>query len=107
MNDTRRTRMSKYISKHLRHAPADIGPSLGEGGWVGVNDLLTAAAKHGFQFTCDELLDVVANCGKQRFALDGESDQIRANQGHSVEVDLQLEAAPPYPARPWHCHPIS
>jgi putative RNA 2'-phosphotransferase len=98
MNETRRTRISKYLSKHLRHAPADIGLSLAEGGWVGVNDLLAAAAKHGLRFTREELNDVVESNSKQRFAFDAERDMIRANQGHSVEVDLQLDpAVPPTP----------
>jgi putative RNA 2'-phosphotransferase len=101
VNDKRRVSVSKFISKHLRHAPGDIGLSLGDGGWVAVNDLLTAAAKHRFPITRDELEEVVRTCEKQRFALDPTNDLIRANQGHSVEVELNLEPLTP-PAELFH-----
>lgn len=99
MIDARRTAVSKYISKHLRHTPEAIGLSLGEGGWVPINELISAAAAHGFPFTRDELAEVVRLCAKQRFAVD--ADRIRANQGHSVAVDLALEPAIP-PALLYH-----
>lgn len=95
MTDARRTTISKYISKHLRHAPEAIGLTLGAGGWVPIDALLSAASDNGFQITSDELSDVVRGCAKQRFAM--ERDKIRANQGHSVEVDLALEAVSPPP----------
>lgn len=96
MDDARRVRISKYLAKHLRHAPEVIGLTLQPGGWVGVDDLLAAARAHGFAFTYDELLDCVATNDKRRFAFDDTGDRIRANQGHSVAVDLQLtETEPP------------
>ncbi len=97
MTDARRTTVSKYISKHLRHTPEAIGLTLGEGGWVPIGALISAAATHGFRFTRDELDEVVRLCAKQRFAVDVEKQLIRANQGHSVEVDLALEAVTPPP----------
>jgi putative RNA 2'-phosphotransferase len=92
----RLTTVSKFLSKSLRHEPESLGLTLDPGGWVTVEDLLAGAAKVGFPITRDELGQVVAENDKQRFALDEFGIRIRANQGHSAEVDLQLpEADPP------------
>src|SRR5690349_10452615 len=95
MDDRRVVKVSKYLSKHLRHQPERIGLELDEGGWVEIDALLTAAAGHGFPITRDELEHVVAVNDKQRFAIEG--GRIRASQGHSVEVDLGLPTAAPPP----------
>src|SRR5262249_61207656 len=95
MNDTRRKQVSKFLSKHLRHQPDQLGLTLGVGGWVPVEDLLQACAAHRFPITRAELDEVVAKNDKQRFSFDPTGDLIRANEGHSVEVDLQLEPVPP------------
>jgi putative RNA 2'-phosphotransferase len=95
MNDERMVRISKYLSKYLRHQPESLGLTLAPGGWVGVDDLLAACRRNGFAFSRAELDEVVARNDKQRFAFDPEGVRIRANQGHSVEVDLQLEPAEP------------
>lgn len=95
MDDKRKVRISKFFSKHLRHAPCEIGLTLQSGGWVAVDDLLAAAARHGILVTRDELDIVVTTNDKQRFAFDESGTRIRANQGHSVEVDLELTAADP------------
>ena len=88
-------RLSKYLAKYLRHAPQEIGLTLQPGGWVSVDDLLAAARKHGFPITYDELVECVETNDKQRFAFDVSGELIRANQGHSVDVDLQLEEREP------------
>ncbi|MEU3058973.1 RNA 2'-phosphotransferase [Streptomyces subrutilus] len=94
MDDRRTVKVSKYLSKHLRHQPERIGLTLDPGGWVEVEDLLRAAAGHGFALTRAELDHVVAANDKQRFAVEG--TRIRASQGHTVAVDLDLpEAEPP------------
>jgi putative RNA 2'-phosphotransferase len=64
-------------------------------GWVPVDDLLDASAKHGFPITYDELIECVETNDKKRFSFDETGDLIRANQGHSVEVDLNLEEKEP------------
>src|SRR5262245_11718528 len=87
--------ISKFLSRHLRHAPADLGLELQPGGWVEVADLLAGCATAGMPLTLDELEEVVSTNDKQRFAFDATGTRIRANQGHSVEVDLQLEPATP------------
>ena len=94
--DERRTvKVSKYLSKHLRHQPERIGLTLDESGWVEIETLIAAAAAHGFRITRDELDHVVATNDKKRFAVEG--SRIRASQGHSVEVDLGLPTATPPP----------
>ncbi|WP_435022348.1 RNA 2'-phosphotransferase [Tundrisphaera sp. TA3] len=91
----RAIRVSKYLSKYLRHSPEELGLSLLPGGWVPVDDLLAAAASHGFPISYDELVEVVETNDKRRFSFDDGGDRIRANQGHSVAVDLQLEEKEP------------
>jgi putative RNA 2'-phosphotransferase len=101
MDEKRRVRISKFLSKHLRHDPAGIGLTLEDGGWVTVDALLAGCRKAGLDISADDLSEVVATSDKQRFAFDESRSRIRANQGHSIEVDLQLEAVPP-PAVLYH-----
>ena len=95
MNQERLVRISKYLSKHLRHQPERWGLTLAPGGWVAVDDLLAACARQRLPLSRAELDQVVAGNNKQRFSFDPTGTKIRANQGHSVEVDLQLEPAIP------------
>ena len=83
-------RVSKRLSRVLRHAPGSAGLTLHEHGWVAVEDLLAALG-----LTRAELDDVAARNDKQRFALDPTGTRIRASQGHSVPVDLRYAAAVP------------
>ncbi len=95
MPDERLVKISKYLSRHLRHQPERIGLTLGPGGWVGVEDLLAACAAHGMRLSRAELEQVVAGNNKQRFAFDETGERLRASQGHSVDVDLGLDPATP------------
>lgn len=95
MDERRTVKVSKYLSKHLRHQPERIGLTLDEAGWVEIDTLIAAAAAHGFRFTREELDHVVAANDKKRFAIEG--TRIRASQGHSIEVDLGLPPATPPP----------
>jgi putative RNA 2'-phosphotransferase len=95
MDDVRRVKVSKYLSKHLRHAPERLGLTLAPGGWVDVQALLDACARNRFPITRVELDEVVATNDKQRFSFSEDRARIRANQGHSTEVDLQLTSAEP------------
>jgi putative RNA 2'-phosphotransferase len=93
--------VSKYLSKHLRHQPQRLGLSLQPGGWVDIDLLLRALARNNFPLSRVELEGVVRNNDKQRFSIDERNNRIRANQGHSSPVDLQLEPAEP-PAVLYH-----
>ena len=86
---------SKFLSLVLRHQPETIGITLDEAGWVGVDELLTALAKHGHALTAEDLAQLVAQSDKQRFAFNEDRSRIRANQGHSVDVDLGYSPADP------------
>ena len=89
-------RRSKRLSLVLRHQPSLVGVELDEHGWVGVPVLLDALAGHGWPMTRAELATVVDTNDKQRFEWDRDADRIRARQGHSVPVDLELPVeAPP------------
>ncbi len=93
--DRRLITVSKFLAKHLRHTPHELGLALQPGGWVSVDDLLTSSQRVGFAITYDELIECVETNDKQRFSFDNTGDLIRANQGHSVAVDLELEERQP------------
>jgi putative RNA 2'-phosphotransferase len=86
---------SKFLSLILRHQPGTIGLTLNESGWVSVDDLLRALASHGKPLARADLDAIVMSSDKQRFALSPDRLMIRANQGHSVPVDLALPCALP------------
>lgn len=88
-------RQSKFLSLILRHEPGKIGLALDAQGWADVADLLTKLAAHGKRLTRGQLEAIVRSCDKQRFAFSPDGKRIRANQGHSVEVDLDLPPAVP------------
>ena len=97
MDEKRLVKVSRYLSKHLRHRPERLGLRLGPGGWVGVDELLEACARHRFPIGREELQEVVERNDKRRFAFDPSGTRIRAQQGHSVPVDLGLEPLAPPP----------
>jgi putative RNA 2'-phosphotransferase len=101
----RATRVSKYLAKVLRHAPQDIGLTLGEHGWVAVDELLDRSASAGLPITREELDAAVHASGKRRYAYDETGTRIRALQGHSVAVDLGLEPVDPPPVLFHGTHP--
>ena len=95
MDAQRIVKISKYLSKHLRHTPEALGLQLQPGGWVKVDELLGACARRNFAITREQLEEVVKQSDKQRFSFDDSRTRIRANQGHSVAVDLQLQPQSP------------
>lgn len=89
--------MSKFLSLVLRHAPETIGLSLDGGGWAQIDVLLQRANASGFPLDREMLTQIVASSDKQRFVLSDDGEHIRANQGHSVQVDLELSPQVPPP----------
>ncbi len=88
-------KVSKSLSYVLRHRPDTIGLMLGENGWVAVDALLRAFEEHDPFYSRELIERVVAESDKQRFELSADRKQIRARQGHSVEIDLGYEPAVP------------
>lgn len=101
MNEKRRTKISKFLSLVLRHAPESIGLTLGENGWLKVADLIEGCAEHGRSFTLSELREVVETNDKKRFEFNQSGDKIRASQGHSVAIEIKFEKRMP-PAVLYH-----
>jgi putative RNA 2'-phosphotransferase len=95
MNDKEMTRASKFLSLILRHEPDRVGLKLGDAGWVDVKELLQAVNRHGVSLTLDQLAHVVATSDKKRFAFSEDGRRIRANQGHSIAVNLRYQPQVP------------
>ncbi|MGE0767581.1 MAG: RNA 2'-phosphotransferase [Hyphomicrobiaceae bacterium] len=92
---------SKFLSLVLRHKPDEIGLTLDGEGWADLDELIANARSHGQQLDRELVLRIVAENEKQRFAVSSDGRRIRANQGHSLDVDLALSAAVP-PAELYH-----
>jgi putative RNA 2'-phosphotransferase len=92
---------SKFLSLILRHEPGRIGITLDDAGWTDVDTLLDALHAHGVELSRAELERIVASSDKQRFAFSPDGTRIRANQGHSVQVELGLPSESP-PAVLYH-----
>lgn len=81
---------SKFLSKILRHDPAAAGVVLDKNGWVSVKDIL-----HNCKLKMIELEFIVDTNDKKRFEFDQHKMRIRARQGHSIEVDVELKEVVP------------
>lgn len=89
------TRTSRYISLILRHKPETIGITLDEHGWADVDELI-AGVSRTHPLTMELLEEIVRTDEKQRYSFNGDKTLIRANQGHSIPVDVELpELEPP------------
>jgi putative RNA 2'-phosphotransferase len=87
---------SKFLSYVLRHKPEKIGITLDENGYVLVNELLLALQTNGWaSFEKKDLDNIVETNNKKRFAYSADGLSIRASQGHSIQVDLNLEPQDP------------
>lgn len=95
--DRDRKRISKFMSLVLRHRPTDFGVELDAHGWARIEDLIAAAQQQGHALDRELLEQVVRENDKQRFAIHESGLWIRARQGHSVKVDLELVAIEPPP----------
>lgn len=92
--------LSKYLSLILRHKPEVIDITLDEHGWANVEDLINGISKTN-TFNMQMLEEIVSTDEKQRYSFNEDKTIIRANQGHSVQVDVELEKVTP-PRYLWH-----
>ncbi|MGL6220625.1 MAG: RNA 2'-phosphotransferase [Lacrimispora sphenoides] len=89
-------KLSKYISLVLRHDPGAAGIQLDEHGWANVEELLEGIKSTGRKIDIKMLAEIVATDNKQRYSFNADKTLIRANQGHSIPVDVELsEQEPP------------
>ena len=86
---------SKFISLILRHKPEMIGITLDEHGWANVDELIEGIRMAGRNIDLPLLEKIVAENDKQRFSFSEDKKWIRANHGHTVKVDLELESCQP------------
>lgn len=86
--------LSKFISLILRHKPEVIGISLDKHGWANVDELLVGIRRTR-PIDMEILEEIVRTDEKQRYTFNGDHTRIRANQGHSIQVDVELEEAEP------------
>jgi len=85
---------SKFIALILRHKPEEIGITLDEHGWADVDELISGIAKTQ-PFDMEALEKIVAEDEKLRYSFNEDKTLIRANQGHSIPVDVELEEKKP------------
>ena len=95
--ERRLERLSKFISMILRHKPQVIGITLDEHGWADVDELIKGINETGeeIEFSKDTLETIVKTDKKQRYSFSQDKTLIRANQGHSIPVDVELEKKEP------------
>lgn len=92
--ERRLKRLSKFISMILRHRPEIIGITLDEHGWANVDELIEGINKTE-AFSKATLEKIVKTDEKQRYSFSRDKTMIRANQGHSIPVDVELEKKEP------------
>jgi len=104
MEKVRQKKISKALSYWLRHNPEKIGIELTEDGWTDVKILIEKASSI-LLFDFNELKHVVQNNDKKRFSLSEDFCEIRANQGHSIDVEMKFEEVVP-PRIIYHGAPV-
>jgi len=85
---------SKFLSYILRHKPGDIDLDLDDNGWAFIDEFIDKS-KSQIELTHELIKEVVTTSDKQRFKISDDGQQIRANQGHSIEIDLKLTPKKP------------
>lgn len=85
---------SKFISLILRHKPETIGITLDEHGWANVEELIEGIGRTR-PFDMKMLEEIVRTDNKQRYSFNEDKTLIRANQGHSIPVDVELPVTAP------------
>lgn len=91
----REKQVSRFVSLILRHKPEKIGLQLDEHGWANVDELIEGIRRAGRNIDLPLLEKIVAENDKQRFSFSEDKKRIKANHGHTVKVDLELESCQP------------
>lgn len=88
-------KLSIFISLVLRHKPDVANIVLDEHGWANVEELLNGINETGRKIDMDILEEIVSTDNKQRYSFNQDKTMIRANQGHSIPVDVELKELQP------------
>lgn len=88
-------KISKFISLVLRHNPQAAGIRLDDHGWADVGELIRGVNETGRELNLAVLKEIVRTNDKKRFSFNHDGTKIRANQGHSIQVDVELKATDP------------
>ncbi len=95
MTDKEKNKISKFLSLVLRHKPEEIGLILDDEGWANVDELIEKMIKAEVTIAFENLKETVNTNDKKRFLFSNDFSRIRANQGHSIDVDLKLKPVTP------------
>lgn len=95
MTEQDKKRIGKFLSLVLRHDPQKIDLELDKQGWASTKELIEKCKKHRYHFSMDDLIEIVETNDKQRYCFNEKKTKIRANQGHSIEIDLALNPIEP------------
>jgi putative RNA 2'-phosphotransferase len=88
-------KLSKFISLILRHKPEEIGITLDEHGWAKIEDLINGINNSGRKIDIETLEEIVRTDEKGRYSFNEDKTKIRANQGHSIKVDIEFKELEP------------
>ena len=92
---------SIFLSLILRHKPEVVGLKLDDAGWINCDELINAVADHNKSFNHKDLVEIVDSDNKGRYSFDNGCVNVRANQGHSIKVDVGMKPSTP-PAVLYH-----
>lgn len=99
--DANDIKLGRFLSLVLRHKPSAAGITLDAHGWADVSELLSRVRRTGRQIDMDTLERIVRENNKRRYSFNEDHTKIRANQGHSIPVDIELKEEKP-PRRLYH-----
>ena len=92
---TDKVQIGKFLSYALRHEPEKVGVKMDKNGWINIDELIQASINNGYSLDYDILNDIVENNDKKRYTISIDGVNIRANQGHSILVDVELNKCEP------------
>lgn len=95
MDERKRVKASKFLSKVLRHDPGLAGIVLDDAGWADLDELIAAANRRGYAIDRESIREIMDRGDKPRFALSEDGSKIRASHGHTVDIELGLEPQKP------------
>lgn len=95
MEEREKIRTSRFLSLVLRHKPQEASVTLDANGWADVKELLRGVNERGRSLTLEQLQDIAATDDKKRYMFSEDGRKIRACQGHSIDVDVELKTATP------------